>query len=436
MGFATGFITGLAKSVDEQLKSDMQRTQKRMDGMEQYRVTRRRAEEDRVKKERREVGEVMKNLASLVGGDMYKAKQLFETGGGTVSGASSFFNELKENQSSLGKDFDINKIVSDLSSVRPEGVTDADFINNYVRGVSKISTQGQMRGSGLLGKIFGGDYGATVDERVDEQAPIEADKFGTIKTAPLKVNHEMLIKRQKYKKDNQIKSKSSFEAQYNEFDMAAFYEDDPEEKRKLEKKRDEFYKKYLEDKKLSKSATGKSTTLFSKEPVTGIISKANLAAVDGAGYTEGIGEQMKVLLEGNEGPVFEAKINAMKALRARFKSTNPKDEPILFDAIKAEENLQQLQRNKYINDRETDYIASTKDDDAVVYEKYQTKDVTKGLFAGIPQAASADEQFKLEKKMIKETAKKEGYTPGKVIEYEAPNGKLLRLIWTGQSLIQ
>ena len=78
MSFATGFVTGLAKSVDEQLKNDMLRTQKRMDGMEQYRVTRRRAEEDRVKKERREVGEVMKNLATLVGGDMYKDKQLFE----------------------------------------------------------------------------------------------------------------------------------------------------------------------------------------------------------------------------------------------------------------------------------------------------------------------------------------------------------------------
>ena len=67
MSFATGFVTGLAKSVDEQLKNDMLRTQKRMDGMEQYRITRRRAEEDRVKKERREVGEVMKGIYSVKG---------------------------------------------------------------------------------------------------------------------------------------------------------------------------------------------------------------------------------------------------------------------------------------------------------------------------------------------------------------------------------
>tara|TARA_R110002012_G_scaffold121338_1_gene270744 strand:+ start:221 stop:1528 length:1308 start_codon:yes stop_codon:yes gene_type:complete len=435
MSFFSGLVTGLAKSVDDQLKSDILRTQKRMDGMEQYRVTRRRSELEREAKQTKEVKEAMQNLSTFVEGDMFKAKQLFATGGGTVSGATKLYDFLDKNRGALGDDFKIDEVISGLSSVRPEGISEADYIANYVEGAKVIKSQGEMKGSGLLA-AFGGDFGKTVDKRVDAQAPLTESKYGTIQTKPLRINYEKLIERQKYKKDNQIKSKSSFEAQYNEFDMAAFYEDDPEEKRKLEKKRDEFYNKYLEDKKLSKSATGKSTTLFSKEPVTGIISKANLAAVDGAGYTEGIGEQMKVLLEGNEGPVFEAKINAMKALRARFKSTNPKDEPILFDAIKAEENLQQLQRNKYINDRETDYIASTKDDDAVVYEKYQTKDVTKGLFAGIPQAASADEQFKLEKKMIKDTAKKEGYTPGKVIEYEAPNGKLLRLIWTGQSLIQ
>ena len=142
MSFATGFVTGLAKSVDEQLKNDMLRTQKRMDGMEQYRVTRRRAEEDRVKKERREVGEVMKNLASLVGGDMYKAKQLFESGGGTISGATAFYNELNDSRGKLGDQFKIDEIVSFSNENRPEGVTDQDFINNYVRGVSKIKTEG------------------------------------------------------------------------------------------------------------------------------------------------------------------------------------------------------------------------------------------------------------------------------------------------------
>jgi len=213
MGFATGFITGLAKSVDEQLKSDIQRTQKRMDGMEQYRVTRRRAEEDRVKKERREVGEVMKNLASLVDGDMYKAKQLFESGGGTVSGATAFYNELSDSRSKFGKEFDIDSIVKFSNENRPEGVTDKDFINNYVRGVSNISTKGQMEGSGLLGKIFGGDYGERVDKRVDEQSPIEADSFGTITTKPAEIDYTALAKYKKYQKDNKPKAASTFEGE-------------------------------------------------------------------------------------------------------------------------------------------------------------------------------------------------------------------------------
>ena len=111
MGFASGFVTGLAKSVDDQLKSDIMRTQKRMDGMEQYRVTRRRADEERMIKEREEVSDVMNNLASLVGGDIYKASQLYEAGGGTTSGATEFYQTLKASQASLGKSFDINKAV-------------------------------------------------------------------------------------------------------------------------------------------------------------------------------------------------------------------------------------------------------------------------------------------------------------------------------------
>ena len=114
MSFATGFVTGLAKSVDNQLKNDMLRTQKRMDGMEQYRVTRRRAEEDRVKKDTKEVFEAMKNLSTFVGGDMFKAKQLYATGGGTVTGATNFYNFLNKNRVALGEEFKIDTIVPGL----------------------------------------------------------------------------------------------------------------------------------------------------------------------------------------------------------------------------------------------------------------------------------------------------------------------------------
>ena len=91
MGFATGFITGLAKSVDDNLKKDMQRTQDRIDGMAQYRITRRRAELERKDKEKEELRDTLTNLASLVGGDIDKAAQIYKGAGGTISSANEFF---------------------------------------------------------------------------------------------------------------------------------------------------------------------------------------------------------------------------------------------------------------------------------------------------------------------------------------------------------
>ena len=116
MGFATGFITGLAKSVDEQLKTDMKRTQDRLDGMAQYRVTRRRAQLERKDKEKEELRESVLKLASLVGGDTTKAIQMYKAAGNNVSDANNFYNVAVKSQRSLGKDFDISKAI-EFSSV-------------------------------------------------------------------------------------------------------------------------------------------------------------------------------------------------------------------------------------------------------------------------------------------------------------------------------
>ena len=324
MSFATGFVTGLAKSVDEQLKNDMLRTQKRMDGMEQYRVTRRRAEEDRVKKDRREVGDVMKNLASLVDGDMYKAKQLFESGGGTVSGATAFYNELADSRSKFGKEFDIEKIVTFSNENRPEGVTDQDFINNYVRGVSNISTKGQMEGSGLLGKLFGGDYGQTVDKRVDEQAPIEADKFGTIKTKAAGVDYTALAKFKKFQKDNKPKAASTFEGELlrldNELDLAT----DEEEKTAITARINKVKSYIVEEANLkAKASKGTTSSYFSKEGRGKIIDNAIKRQL--GGYTKvGIDGKITIAMKGNEAQVFTGKLRALKGIKKDY--ANVKDE--------------------------------------------------------------------------------------------------------------
>jgi len=434
MSFFSGLVTGLAKSVDDQLKSDILRTQKRMDGMEQYRVTRRRTELEREAADTKKVKEAIQNLSQFVDGDMWKATQLYATGGSTLSGANKLYDVLDKNRAALGADFKIDEVVSGLNATRPEGISEADYIANFVEGAKVIKSQGEMKGSGLLA-AFGGDFGKTVDKRVEEQAPISESKYGILTVPTGQVNYDKLIERQKYKKDNRI-DYDSFTEGYAKFDQAIFYEDDPDEKAKLIKKRDDLYQKYLTDKKLSKSSTGKADSLFSKESITKVIDLANLDSIKGAGYTEGVGENLKVLLNGNEGPVFEAKMQALKGLRTRFKTETPETEPILFNALKAEEEKQKFQRESYISKQENNYLAATKDDATAIYEKYQTQDTTKQLFTNLPRAASTEAQFKQELKAIKDTAKKDGYIPGKVIEYVAPNGRLLKLIWTGQSLIQ
>ena len=318
MSFATGFVTGLAKSVDDQLKNDMLRTQKRMDGMEQYRITRRRTEEDRVKKDRREVGEVMKNLASLVGGDMYKAKQLFESGGGTVSGATAFYNELNDSRSKLGEQFKIDEIVSFSNENRPEGVTDQAFINNYVRGVSKIKTEGQMQGSGLLGKLFGGDYGATVDKRVDEQAPIEADTFGTIKTAPAEIDYTALAKYKKYQKDNKPKAASTFEGELlrleNDLDLATT----DDEKTAITTRINKVKSYIVEEANLkAKASKGTTSTYFSKEGRGKIIDNAIKRELSPY-VKQDLSGQITIAMKGNEAQVFTGKLRALNGLKKDY----------------------------------------------------------------------------------------------------------------------
>tara|TARA_R110002124_G_scaffold206674_3_gene373310 strand:- start:2662 stop:3924 length:1263 start_codon:yes stop_codon:yes gene_type:complete len=317
MSFATGFVTGLAKSVDDQLKNDMLRTQKRMDGMEQYRVTRRRAEEDRVKKDRREVNEVFKNLASLVDGDMFKAKQLFEAGGGTVSGATSFYKDLKESQANLGKNFDINKAVTLSSELRPEGVTDADFINNYVRGVTKFK-QGSMEGSGLL-KLFGGDFGKQVDRRVDQSAPIETeDKFGLIKTAPAKINHEEFMKFKKYEKDNRIEVGTTLVSDLLILENEYSYETDDTKKKALQakivKRRNDITAAALAKRK----ATGTSSS-FSKSSRDSILKSAYELRLGDKFITKGANEQIIISFKGNEAEGFDKKLQIIEQVRNEWK---------------------------------------------------------------------------------------------------------------------
>lgn len=169
MGFFSGFTTGLAKSIDDTLKKDMERTQERMDGMEQYRVTRRRARIEKQEKDKEELRDVLTNLGSLVEGDEDKAIQLYKAGGGTLSGGTELYKELFKNQQA-GKD--ITAALTFAEVAEPGDFT--SFISRNVTPVTALpsSQQEQMKGSGLYGKLFDRDYEAELSARVDEAAPL------------------------------------------------------------------------------------------------------------------------------------------------------------------------------------------------------------------------------------------------------------------------
>ena len=137
MSFIAGFATGLAKSVDEQLKKSMERTQERIDGMAQYRVTRRRTALERQDKEKDELRDSIMKLASLVGNDTTKAIQMYKAAGNNVTDANKFYDIALKSQRTLGEDFDINKAIQFASVSAPEGVNPSDFLNNFIDGSVK-----------------------------------------------------------------------------------------------------------------------------------------------------------------------------------------------------------------------------------------------------------------------------------------------------------
>ena len=181
MTFFLGLVEGAAKSVDKQLQSDMERTQERIDGMAQYRITRRRAEEERKQKDKKELKDVLTQLASYTGGDQDKAIQLYNSAGKTIAGGNDLISELRTNEKAGVDVRSALKFTQD--NAEPGNFT--DFIKRNVTPVSSLPLmEGEMKASGLAG-MFGRDIGKEVMQQVGEAAPIpeEAIPEGMGRTA-------------------------------------------------------------------------------------------------------------------------------------------------------------------------------------------------------------------------------------------------------------
>lgn len=185
MGFLSGLVTGAATSIDNQLKADMKRTEERAEGMAQYRVTRRRAALEEQEKEKKEIRDVMNNLASLFDGDVDKAAQLYVKGGQNVAGATKLYEELYKNKAA---DKDISTAIT-FAEARAEPGKMTDYISKFITPISSLPvTEGEVKGSGLYGALFKPNLSKSVMRQVDEAAPLPAAPTSRIDVKGAKID--------------------------------------------------------------------------------------------------------------------------------------------------------------------------------------------------------------------------------------------------------
>ena len=121
----------------------------------------------------------------------------------------------------------------------------------------------------------------------------------------------------------------------------------------------------------------------------------------------------------------------------KYKSINPTDEPILFDAIKAEKFKQFQERKTYKDDLRDKYFESLDDQDDDTFEKYVPKADTARIIGNITNIPADSTLGKEQLRKLQKYAYDNRIAKGTVYEYSPPNveDKILRFIWTGNRFI-
>lgn len=332
MGFATGFITGLAKSVDEQLKTDMKRTQDRLDGMAQYRVTRRRAELERKDKEKEELRESVLKLASLVGGDTTKAIQMYKAAGNNISDANKFYDVAVKSQRSLGEDFDISKAIEFSSINAPANIKPADYLNNFVENsvgaVKPLPAYDEdIPVTGLYGALFKPKLGKQVMRQTDAIAPLPKATTTTDTSfiPAAKINFNEFMEFKAFEKSNRFESGSTNEATLLKVEDEMFYTKDKEKLKFLETKRKTLLDRIKEEhnKNLAVKQAGTSeSSMFSKTNRDKIINNGITRGVNDSNIVKSLEGELVQSLQGNEHKIFAGTLRGMENLKKEYGDTD------------------------------------------------------------------------------------------------------------------
>ncbi len=411
MSFATGLITGLAKSVDDQLKNDMLRTQKRMDGMEQYRVTRKRAEIERKQKETSELSDLLERFAnSFTGGDLDKAEQLYLGAGGNLQDGLDYYKTLKENQA-VSKNFSIEDHVTFSERVRGDKVKSNDIAKNYIKNARKYDDAETVKGVGLMSFFDQGKFGEQVSRRVESQVPTDTeDAFGKVQRKGAILNHSNMIDYKKWQKDNKPEAAATFEGEilrlYNELE----FEDDVQKKKNINDRIKKVEGLIVEEANRKKKATGDSR-YFSKEGVTKVFKENYMLNVDRKylGGT-GLGESLSFAMQGNEVPVLVGKKRALVGLNTAYGQRM--SDPEFANKFSAEVAI--------YNSQKTDYIKKVMLDQ----KRPEDKKLTKSNYV-----------MEVNKETFEQNVNQGKYNVGDVVVYKDDNNKSVNRIITSSGYL-
>ena len=424
MSFATGFLTGLAKSLDDQLKTDMKRTQDRIDGMAQYRVTRRRAALERKDKEKEELRESVLKLASLVGGDTTKAIQMYKAAGNNISDANKFYDVAVKSQRTLGDDFDINKALEFSSVNAPENIKPADYLNNFVDGsvgaVKPLPAYDEdIPASGLYSALFKPKLGKQVMRQTDTIAPLPKETVtDTSFITPAKINYNEFMEFKAFEKTNRFESGSTNEATLLKVEDEMFYTKDKEKLDFLKTKRKTILERIKEEhnKKLSVKRAGTSeSSMFSKTNRDKIVNNGITRGVNDSNIVKSLEGELVTQLEGNEHKIFAGTLRGMENLKKEYSESDN----VLSKKINSviQNTQQDIKAYKYDFRQGVNLRGKT-------YHTLDSKaDLEKGVIGERDNAG----------KIIKEPKVK----PGDVVTYktgemdERGNPKTKTIIWTG-----
>ena len=273
MSFFRGFIKEAATNVTDMLKEDMKRTDERAEGMAQYRVTRRRAEQERIIKDKKEVENALNKLATLVDNDIDKAAQLYVAGGKSVAGADALYLELKKN---MDAGIDVGAATTFAQSrAQPGQMT--DYLKEFVTPITKLpDIEGEAAaGAGLYGAIFKPDLKAEVMRQVEAEAPLgDTDQFEGTATGAAAIDRTgfLAAKEQARKEKVEGQEDKTFEIELRTKRQAL---NDAKERLKLAQKEGDIKQAELEIKQaeqdIAETRSKQATKLFKQQMKEGAL---------------------------------------------------------------------------------------------------------------------------------------------------------------------